>query len=255
MNTRNRAIFDAARQYLLEFDGVTNRIIDDHLSWKKTSINDLSDLFRLMIDHAKNRQGMPNAIGNVDLLRKVLFNFNHSRVLEKYQTNWGDLFDEIKRSVNVPARMVKSNTHNYWVIYCKSILSIALFVNRFDSINAFRTYVDQFIKSDTPDTRLALPLLLQEEIFGYRFALACDFLKENIDPHFVKPDVHIKEIFTGLKLSEKGASDFQIFRDVILFSESISELPYAVDKLLWLIGSGNFYKANIRINPSKPHFI
>jgi hypothetical protein len=106
----------------------------------------------------------------------------------------------------------------------------------------------------------ALPLIIKEEIFGYQFALACDFIKDNISPLFVKPDVHIKEIFKGLGISEKNASDYQIFRDVINFSEDIHEAPYTVDRVFWTIGGKALYKdrkviKDIKIKSSKKEFI
>lgn len=148
--------------------------------------------------------------------------------------------------------MIKENPHNYWVQFCKSILSISLFVSRFKSINEFNKFVETFYFNE--ETRIALPLLLKEEIFGYQFALSCDFLKENGYPEFIKPDVHIMDIFLALNLS-KNRNEFQIFRDVIKFSKSINKLPYEVDKIFWLVGSGNFYLNNIKVNTSKKDFI
>ena len=69
------------------------------------------------------------------------------------------------------------------------------------------------------------------------FALACDFLKENGYPEFAKPDVHIKKIFNGLGLSDSN-DDYEVFKDVIRVSELVNGLPYRVDKLFWLVGSG-----------------
>ena len=48
-----------------------------------------------------------------------------------------------------------------------------------------------------------LALLLKNEIHGYGFALACDFLKENYSPEYAKPDTHIQVIFYSLHLSKK----------------------------------------------------
>ena len=103
-------------------------------------------------------------------------------------------------------------------------------------------------------TRVALPLLLSREIDGMGFALACDFLKENGYPKFVKPDVHIKKIFQGLGLSDSD-DDYEVFKDVIRFSELVNELPYKVDKLFWLVGSGNLYLSGIKIPTNRDYFI
>ncbi len=102
---------------------------------------------------------------------------------------------------------------------------------------------------------MTLPLLLSEEIAGYGFALACDFLKENISPLFVKPDTHIKYIFKGLGLSNVDASDYQVFLDVVRFANSISQIPFAVDRLFWMIGSGKFPNAVLQVPRRREAFV
>jgi len=250
----DQEIFDQARAYLLSFPAVTEAILNQQLAFpEQNRPRTKSDLFRRMIEHARNRQGMPNAIGETDRLSPFLENFDADAVFVKYQ-RWEDLFDTIKRHYKPPGRMESSNPHNFWVIFCKSILSIAKYLRRFATIQDFDRYAGQFI-TDNPDIRLALPLILKEEIFGYQFALACDFVKENISPDFVKPDVHIKAIFLGIGKSPQGASDYQIFRDVVAFANSVGQTPYAVDKLFWLIGSGDFYLNKVKVPTNRRVFI
>jgi len=88
--------------------------------------------------------------------------------------------------------------------------------------------------------RPALPMLIALEIEGVGFPLACDFLKENGYRNFAKPDVHIKDIFTRLGLA-RSRNDYEVFSSVVRVALNVGETPYCVDKLFWLIGSGNFY--------------
>jgi len=92
--------------------------------------------------------------------------------------------------------MIKENNKSHWVIYCKSVISIAEFLSAYKSLDEFQKFVDGFLTNE--HSKLALPLLLSEEIFGFGFALACDFLKENVSPQFIKPDTHINYIAQGL---------------------------------------------------------
>lgn len=255
---QKREIFEEARNYLLESYksyGITKEILDDQIAFpEQEKPKTKNKLFYKMIDHAQNRQGMPNAIGDINKLAPYLENFDAGAVLKKYR-DWEILFDTLKREYHdAPGRMEKGNPHNYWVIYCKSIISIAKFVRRFATMGDFDSYVSRFI-TNTPDTQLALPLILKEEIFGYQFALACDFVKENIWPEFVKPDVHIRAIFIGTGMSAADSSDYRVFRDVIDYAASIGQSPYSVDKLFWLIGSGKFYRAGIKVPPKREKFI
>ncbi len=247
-------LFESSKKYLLDFNEITTEILNKQLELPALDkLKTKKQLFYNFLDCARNKQGMPNAIGDINELEKILYDFNPEKVNNNY-ANWEILFDKIQKENTPPGRMVKSNNHNYWVIYCKSIISISSYLSRFKKIEDFNNYVNPFILN-TPDIKIGLPLILQEELFGFGFALACDFLKENISPDFVKPDTHIKDIFINLNLSDAGATDFQIFRDVIKFSEIIKETPYTVDKLFWLIGSGNFYDSEVKIKTDKRKFI
>lgn len=111
---------------------------------------------------------------------------------------------------------------------------------RFSSAEDFYGWVDFFDEDDR--ARPALPLLLAQEIEGFGFALACDFLKELGYENFSKPHVHVKEIFWAIKLSPSGTSDYEVFRAVARVARNVGVTPYNVDKLFWPIGSGYFYE-------------
>jgi hypothetical protein len=126
---QKREIFEEARNYLLESYksyGITKEILDDQIAFpEQEKPKTKNKLFYKMIDHAQNRQGMPNAIGDINKLAPYLENFDADAVLKKYR-DWEILFDTLKREYHdAPGRMEKGNPHNYWVIYCKSIISIA----------------------------------------------------------------------------------------------------------------------------------
>jgi len=206
-----------------------------------------------MLNSVQNKRGMWRAIGDIENLRPYLEDFVPSRIIEKYSGDWRKLFTTIQSNYNPPGRMVIDIPQNSWVILCKSAISASSFLSKFSDAKQFDTFVSQFCLNEF--TRLALPLLLDREIFGLGFALACDFLKENGYPEFVKPDVNIKGIFKGIGISQPEAGDYEVFKDVIRFSESINEVPYVVDKLFWLVGSGDFYLDKLRIKTNKDGFI
>ncbi len=245
--------YNEARAYLLSFDLVISDMLDDHLNeWKHRKPNSISGLFKAFLLYAQNRQGMPNSIGDLEKLSPILFGFDHMKVNSKYD-DWEALFDEIVASdYKPPGRMVKSNNKSHWVIYCKSIISIAEFIARYKTVEEFDAFVQGFLTNE--QSKLALPLLLSKEIFGFGFALACDFLKENVSPQFIKPDTHINNIAFELGITS-STEDYTIFKDVISYCARIGVLPYEVDKVFWLVGSGNFYLTGARINSSKHEFV
>ena len=243
-------IYAKAWEYLLSFKEVNRSIINKHLDeYKEDNPESLEDVLYAILESVKNRQGMPKAIGRIENIEPYLCGFNPTRIIEEYNNDWKRLFLTIQSKCKPPGRMLIDNPQNYWVQMCKAIISASNFVARFSDMREFNTFVERFYLNEY--TRVALPLLLEKEIFGMGFALACDFLKENGYPKFVKPDVHIKAIFNGLGISN-SESDYEVFKDVIRFSETIGELPYKVDKLFWLIGSGDFYLVYDKRIPTNP---
>lgn len=242
-----------AKEYLLSFDSVTDDMLEAHINeWKGRKPDSIKKLFKALLGHAQNRQGMPNSIGDIENLSSVLYGFDHIEVNKNY-SDWASLFDAIIASgYRPPGRMVKENNKSHWVIYCKAIISIAEFLSAYKSLDEFQTFVDGFLTNE--QSKLALPLLLSEEIFGFGFALACDFLKENVSPQFIKPDTHINDIAQGLGITN-ATNDYKIFKDVESYCSRIGVLPYAVDKVFWLVGSGNFYLSGVKIASSKHEFI
>lgn len=250
----NAEIWKRGRIYLLQFDGVTERVLANELVFQNERPKEKRELYRRMLEHAKNRQQMPNVIGDIEALRECLFDFNSDNVLSTYANDWKALFNKIKQEVKTPGEVRGEEGKGLWPTYCRSALSIAQFLNKFETMEAFDTFVDEFVEG-TPAARIALPLLLKEEIHGYGFALACDFLKENISPLFAKPDTHINFIFKGAGLSAETASDYQVFLDVIRFANSVQQTPFAVDRLYWMIGSGKIYRAGLKVSSDRESFV
>ncbi len=249
----NLQIYRLAREYLLSFDGTSEEMLDAHLTeWRTRKPGNIRGLFRAMIEHAQNRQGRPNSIGNIDRLGELLFDFDPHLVAKKYE-GWKDIFDAIARSAYRPSgRFDKTNAKSIWVQYCKSILSCAKFLADFRDLDEFDRFIEGFYANE--HSRIELPFLIEKKVFGFGFPLACDFLKGVGYPEFIKTDVHIIEIARGVGIST-GKRDVDIFRDVIKFCRSIDKLPYEVDKLFWLIGSGKFYLYNKKVRSSREEFI
>src|SRR5437016_6037533 len=95
----------AGRAYLLALPGVTESILDNHLTnWRRQKKRTLNAIFRSMLDHATNRQGMRNYIGDITNHERVLFGFNPRKVLRRYGT-WRNVCDAVrKHRVQLPAR-------------------------------------------------------------------------------------------------------------------------------------------------------
>lgn len=248
-----RRIYEEARTYLLTFKDVDQPLLNRYLDeWQENSPESIEDLLEGLLSSASNKQGMPNTIGKVENLKTILCDFNPTKILKEFDSDWKQVFNKIKQEHHPKGNLDINNGKSYWVIFSKAVISGAIFLQKFSNVTEFNDFVRNFYHDEY--TRVALPLLLSQEIDGIGFALACDFLKENGYPEFAKPDVHIKKIFNGLGLSDSN-DDYEVFKDVIRFSELVNELPYRVDKPFWLVGSGNLYMDGIRILTNRDQFI
>ncbi|HET7271540.1 MAG TPA: hypothetical protein VFI90_10705 [Rubrobacter sp.] len=196
------------------------------------------------------------AIGGVSNLKPVLCDFEPALVLEKYASE-REVFEDIMVQLQ-PRGSINRTAKGLWPMYCRTILSGAKFLSQFSSAKDFYNWVDFF--DDDERARPALPMLVAQEIYGIGFALACDFLKELGYKNFSKPDVQIKNIFPALGLCPFGASDYEVFKAIARVGRNAGVTPYNVDKLFWLVGSGNLYEdehigKNGRIGSRKKAFI
>ena len=102
--------------------------------------------------------------------------------------------------------------------------------------------------------------MISIEISGIGFPLACDFLKELGFIEYGKPDIHLKDIFKALEIinsDEKSVikQDYQTLKAIDRIAKENDKTPYAIDKVFWLIGSGDFYLTKINIGRQKQKFI
>jgi hypothetical protein len=194
------------------------------------------------------------AIGGINNLESVLFDFNPKEVLRYYGSDWENLLDIIVEKLN-PRGQIRRTPQSLWSKYCKGILSSAEFLQQFNSTDDFYSWVNFFVKDER--ARASLPMIISREIDGFGFALACDLLKELGYVEFPKPDVHLRDIFSALNLCDKPKDDYRLFKAIVRVAHNASVTPYNADKIFWLIGSGYFYADDEigRIPSQKKQFI
>ena len=225
-------------------DETSRQIIASYLDHFETApvTTDLSEIYCRLLESAQNanmkRNVIGGAIGGIENLRDVLNGFNPRQVLATYQTP-KQILHAIKSSFR-QLKNAREDENSLWPKFSKTILSSANFLAQFDDGPAFIQWANTFYADSK--TRPALPLILSEEIYGLGYALACDFLKEIGFVNFGKPDVHITDILAGTNLCLKSASPYNVQKTIQAIAEANNQTPYHVDKLLWLIGSGNFVK-------------
>jgi hypothetical protein len=241
----DRAAYVLAKDFLLHSGagkGLTPELIEKYLHLSTPRPGTLAGLYEHMLESAQSanmKAGViGGSVGGVGNLGRVLCNFEPAEVLEKYRSGWEGVLDDIVAQLK-PRGSVPRTSRSIWPRYCRSVLSGASFLSQFSTAADFYRWVDLFDGDER--ARPALPLLLAQEIDGFGFALACDFLNGLGYENFSKPDVHVKDIFGSLGLCPPGAGDYEVFRAVGRLARNAGVTPYNADKLFWLVGSGHFY--------------
>jgi hypothetical protein len=246
LTLRDQKAYRLAMDYLLGQKGVKPDLVNKYLKGP-THPQSLPLIYKGLLITGQNTNMMPQvigkSIGGIDSLEPLLCGFEPRKVVEKYEGDWELVLDDIISKLN-PRGKVRKGKGGLWTRYCKTITSGAAFLSQFDDAVDFYKWVDFF--DNDKRARPALPMLLSYEIDGLGFPLACDFLKEMGYLNFGKPDVHIKIIFVELSLCWSN-EDYKVFKAICRVAKNVGVTPYNVDKLFWLVASGNFYLDGINI--------
>ncbi|MDD5360778.1 MAG: hypothetical protein PHN88_01495 [Ignavibacteria bacterium] len=255
-------IYESALDFLMSFETIKKSDLDKHLVSEYEKPNDLKIIYKGLCKSAQEKQMSTNVIGNaiggIDNLKNVLFDFDPHRVADKFGvTDTGVLLSEIQ-NILYPTGQMRTTPKSLWPEFCQSVIDSAHFLKYFETAEKFYEWSNIF----TNDIRAkpALPLMISNEISGIGFPLACNFLKELGFVEYGKPDVHLKDIFKALQIINPNIKsvtkqDYSTFKAIDRIANSCNVTSYAVDKVFWLIGSGNFYLTGKNIGSLKINFI
>lgn len=257
-------LYQSAYNFLLGFPEVTEQDLKLHLEIHPLSNkpSDINLIYRQLCQTAQNKQMSPNvigeAIGGFSNIGQVLFKFDPFHVAEMYAINDVEkLFQKII-AILKPRGQVRTTARSEWPKYCTTVLGAAYFIKDFGTSSNFYSWADKFCKD--VKSKYGLPLLITTEIKGFGFPLACDFLKEIGYTEYGKPDVHLKDILFELKIVDKTISstlrkDYLTAKAIDRIALANNVTPFIVDKIFWLIGSGNFHITGQNIGGQKKKFI
>lgn len=209
----------------------------------------LIDIFDRLIGSLQNSFRMKNVIRYWDAPRHLVILPIASQYLGKVNVpypnvqNAQKLYADIQQALQKAGIQIPANKQ--WIKWCQGILSAAHFLNQFNgTMDLHHGFACLY---NDVRLRAALPALLEKEIVGMGFTLACDFLKE-IGYDYPKPDIHITDLFAPIC----GTRDsYKIYKMVVEYANAIGITAYKLDKMIWLVCSGNFYKDNIKSKGQK----
>lgn len=126
-----------------------------------------------------------------------------------------------------------------WNRYFRALLSGAAYLSGFATAADFYAHLAGDYAD--PERRLALPKALQKNFVGLGEVLVADWLKELGYEEMGKPDVHIIDLFTAMRLAPSD-DPLTLQRAMRRIADANDTTVFAVDKVFWLIGSGKFYR-------------
>lgn len=252
-----KRLYQAAYDFLVNRPGATREMVERHLSPLPTSQRPttLAGIYEHLLESAQNATMSPKviggAIGGIANLWSVLLEFEPRAIAGAFGLDDARVLDAVIAALH-PTGQVRRVPQGLWPRFCRTITTGAAFLSQFEDADDFFRWVDSF--DGDPRSRPALPLVISREVAGIGFALACDFIKDLGYHNFGKPDTHIKKLLAALGICTSD-DDFVVFQALTAMAQRAGVPVFALDTLLWLIGSGNFYRDGVKIGSHREAFI
>lgn len=181
-----------------------------------------------------------------NVIKKVLCDYDVMKAINKYQ-DWKSLYDAIL-AAGIKDNGIKKERESNWEKYCRGLYDGIRFLTDSKGEEEINNLIDahNLIPLNAKIERIKK---ISKEIHGFGFALTCDWLKECGCIWLAKPDVHIKTVVNYMRngqINDK-ISDSDVIREVYNWAEDIGRkdvTPYKIDKIIWLLCTGNFYLNN-----------
>ena len=249
--------YNTAYRFLLTHlpTGITEASLQRYFIPERKGFSSIADVFESFIESAQTQQMLPNVIKfreRQKQIKKILCNFNVARIIKTWDAN--TLYKEFRRQFKVTSA---DTPKNCWYRWSEAVTSIAKFLSSFKDANDFKGFIASF--GYNAKTKMALPLLISTRIKGMGFSLVCNALKELGYSEYPKPDVHLKDVIGTAGFCEHD--DYAVFETIVNISNEVhykgdkTATPYKIDKIIWLICSGNFYLDNINGKSWKREFV
>lgn len=212
--------------------------------YKSNTINDVYKSFAHSLQNAQRIKSIVKFEERIEDIKEVLFEFDPYKVIKEY--DFISLYKKLYEKFNLDKynEDEEKATKSLLGRYTKGLISSARFISSFNSIEEFNNFIESFTKSKYKYSLASLPALIDKEVDGMGFALACDCLKEQGYIEYPKPDIHLRKLFKELNLSD--GTDYSTFKAIVEMANAIEKPPYELDKIFYLIASGDYYLDSIQ---------
>jgi len=181
-------------------------------------------------------------ITNSNAIKKVLFDFDTKRSAATYP-DWRSIYDAML-AAGIKDNGNRENNETNWEKYCRGLYDALQFLT---INNGEKKIKDLVAASKLTDMELKEISAISREIHGLGFVLTCDWLKECGCTWLAKPDVHIKGVVKYIQGNEK-LKDEDVLKLMFTWAEAVKNsgadkyaTAYKIDKIIWLLCTGEFY--------------
>lgn len=182
-------------------------------------------------------------------IKTVLCNFHCEKVIKKYQS-WQELYNALTNhgSFDKGPQKDTPEKRTNWGKYAKGLFDGVTYLSKEGGAGQIAALCSEPATPEELDQKINALRQIEQRIHGLGFALCCDWLKECGCVWLAKPDTHIKIVCSAMlgREEENLISDIETIRFVYHLTNEIKQkypdaTAYKVDKLIWLICTGNFY--------------
>ncbi len=188
-------------------------------------------------------------------IKNALYNFDCEKALEKY-LSWRELYNALTDDGELDngTQKDKDEKGTNWGKYAKGLYSGIEFLIKENGVETIHSLCDEPKTKEELEGKIKELKNIENRVFGLGFALTCDWLKECGCTWLAKPDIHIKTVCSAI--DGRNGAEMMSDTDVIRFMYDLSDAvrdkhpdatAYKIDKIIWLICTGNFYLQKDRI--------
>ncbi len=204
---------------------------------------------------------------NYNVISKALFGFDVDKYTEPKNTSanlWYEFYKEIMQDSYIDDNgtalnnlskddkliIVRNNAiKTNWTKFCHGLADAVNYLSKKENVKSLNGLINQTISTANLDDAYRVVKDLKS-IKGFGDTLPYDFLKE-IGVHWlIKPDTHLIKVMKELTnqkntddISNQDCVEFYFYFAKYLVEQCRIKdaTPYKIDKMIWLICTGNFY--------------
>lgn len=210
--------------------------LNKHLSCIACPESDsLKDVYQHLLEALVFTRRMKEAIGPVKRISTFVFRFDPIKTQACYEDKWDTLYGRLQTGLNLKTCVQDNKPEACLESFCKGALSGAALLSQLGTIDTFKAFMGSLIKDEMAVA--ALPILLQKEVYGLGFPMACSFLYHAGYPDYISPAPKVKTLLKDIGAIE-SMDNYEALKALIMTARVNQEPVEHVHNMFLMISSG-----------------